>query len=139
LTQNIGKNLGENKMCLKNLVPKKELAEFKRNLPKEFDVFKVVQVDGSPQWWSDGEDTLKKKGIHKAQREVGLSRMSSYRYEPGFHAFLTRHAAQKYKAGTWNKKTKKFRAKRIWVTAKGITYDDYGGISCIVLSKIEVI
>lgn len=129
-------------MCLGNLASKKELIKFKKTLPKEFDVFKVMNLDGLPEYWQKGEAKLQKKGVYKARCRIANRRICKD-YKPGFHVFLTKQNAEHYKHihSLATSKIKRFQAKRSWITAKGGTsgYNFSRCVPCIVLSKIKVV
>lgn len=125
-------------MCLENLMDAKALAKFKRSLPKEFPVYKNVCRDGSPQFaTAKCEVSLVEPGVYKAGNHRGERTPLRGKYKPGYHAFLSRTHAYRYSS----KPTKRFFAKRAWLTAVGnpCSFDQSKRKHlCIVLSHIEV-
>lgn len=120
-------------MCLVNLLNKKELIEYKKTLPDTFFVWKQMNINGQPEYYYTGEDELLSTGIHKACH-CGQFRCSPVGYKPGFHCFRNKKLYLSYCSEC---QPKKFRAKRRWVIAKGVTWED--SIPTLVLSHIEVL
>ena len=78
-------------MCLSELECPKEVKEFKKTLPVEFDVWKVVYGKRTEYHQKD-EPILKEKGVYKA--EFFGAHRARLRYKPGFHAFFTKKDAE---------------------------------------------
>jgi hypothetical protein len=126
-----------------------ELKEFKKTLPYEFSVWKVMQARGvaefaystcslSLYFTDENEQKLDKPGIYHA-RHCPHRRKPIKDYKAGFHAFLTRHDAETYMV-PWLDYIQEFRARRTWVKTAGEPKDVRAYKQpCVVLSRIEVI
>lgn len=122
-------------MCLSNLLSRKEVEEFKEKLPDEFFVWKVMDLNGFPEFHCGSQDTLQRKGIHKAKQYESWGRRARLTYPAGFHVFRLKEQAETYREVGQKLRLRKFKAKRKWVQNIGFTY---GGL-CLILSHIEVI
>ncbi len=128
-------------MCLENLMDAKELAKFKKSLPKEFPIWKCVRENGILEFADMQEPTLHKTGVYKAEHHPKCRIPLCGKYQPGFHGFLKKHIASRYckdvyyAPGTESvMMPKKFFAKREWITVVGDCYR----LRSLVLSHIEV-
>lgn len=125
-------------MCLTQRLNKAELAKFKKTLPAEFPVWKVLRTFFQSEYKSRNEPLLR-LGVNKAGYYRGRRTYIGKKYKAGFHAFLTRYCARKYKDYK-QYPTQKFYAKRSWVIAAGKSLYDTEEYPrpIVVLSHIEV-
>lgn len=125
-------------MCLTQRFNKVELAKFKKTLPAEFPVWKMLTSNRESEYKCNNEPDFR-FGVNKAGVFIGRRTRIRGRYEVGFHAFLTRYCARKYQNGKFSC-IQKFYAKRSWITAAGNSMYDTQEFPrpIVVLSHIEV-
>lgn len=125
-------------MCLTNLKTKKEVDEYKKKQPDEFVVWKIVRLNGDPEYRNSDSSEPDLSQSNKTYKAGCFSQnRTSLEYEPGFHAFRTRRQAEIYLAGYYrpsNKELKRFKAKREWITNIG----EIDRVICLVLSHIKI-
>jgi hypothetical protein len=122
-------------MCLTNLKTKKEVDEYKKKQPDKFVVWKVVGLNGDPEYRSFNSDEPNLGQFDKTYKaRLFPQHRTVPKYEPGFHAFRTKRQAEIYLTDySYKKELKRFKAKREWITNIGKIH----GITCLVLSHIK--
>jgi hypothetical protein len=139
-------------MCLTNLMNEKQLKKFKRTLPFQFSVWKVMRRKGIGEFALDryakkvnsNEVELIEPGIYYA-RNCPAQRLP-ITYKPGFHVFLNGEDAKVYARDFGV--IQEFSAKRSWIKQAGQSDNKQykqpswikqaGQQPCLVLSRIEV-
>ena len=113
-------------MCIVNRMTRQKFTEYKKTLPDEFTVYRlmVVMFDGDLVgiFCGDKRDVTGQPGLHEA-RNLLLDKIP-ITYKPGFHVYKTKKGAEQYTqfaTKTWrcNIQIVKAKAKRTWVTKAG--------------------